>query len=159
MFEFPNWTDQIAAISTQPEYQNLTVSLIDPAQVTFTYDIDTGEEVLTNDGVFWTGQARLAAIRWGTNRENTETANANTEKAILVQFPHNQNFGTEGSPIYRIRRGIKMVVTASPDNPALLTYPFVCTSDIEGGHSAARTIEFAVDGDALVSDETVPEEP
>lgn len=159
MFQFPNWTDQIAAISTDSQYQNLTVSLIDPANVVSTYDIDTGEEELTNDGVFWSGQARLAAIRWGTNRENNATANASVEKAILVQFPQDPNFGTENAPVYRIRKGIKLKVTASAKNPALLTYLFVCTSDIEGGNIAARTIEFAADGDAVLSDEAVPEVP
>lgn len=158
MFEFPNWTDAIAEVTTLPQYQNATVVLVDPELVESTpYDPETGEEgVVTNNGVFWTGQARIAAIRWGVNRENTELANANTEKSIRVQFPQEQNFGTTPAPIYRIRRGIKMFVTACDKNPTLLTYPFVCTSDVQGSHTASRTIEFAVDGDAVVSGSILP---
>ncbi|MCK9599206.1 MAG: hypothetical protein M0R66_02690 [Candidatus Omnitrophica bacterium] len=156
MYEFPEWTDAIAAVTTAPEYQNATVVLVDPENVVSTYDIDTGVEVVTDNGVFWTGQARVAPIRWGVNRENTETANANTEKSVRVQFPKNQNFGTVPAPVYRVKRGIKMYVTACDDNPVLLTYVFVCTADVQGSNVASRTIEFAVDGDAVVSDSVLP---
>jgi hypothetical protein len=38
----------------------------------------------------------------------------------------------------------------SPDNPSLVERAFTCTSDIQGGAAASRTLEFSLDGDAAV---------
>ena len=156
------WTEEIAEVSTLPEFQNLTVKIIDPSKVEgLEYDIDTGVIKYTFDGTIWTGQARLVAIRWGVNRENSETANSNTIVSIQVQFPHDVNFDTEAEPRYLLQRGITMTIVESPGNSALLNRVFTVTSDIQSGATAARTIEFASSAEAVASTETPtePEEP
>ena len=150
VYQFKAWDAQIADITTRPEYQNIAIKLIDPTLVVETYDIATGITTVTNDGKFFTGPARLIAIRAGINRENTETTNSSTVTHIRIQFPRNQNFGTEMAPIYRIRRGIKLMVTSAPNNKALETMIFTCTSDLQGGSVASRTLEFSTDGDLVV---------
>ncbi len=144
------WNRRIAAISTRPKHQNIEVKLIDPDLVEEAYDVPTGTTVTTADGVLGTFRARLIDIRWGVNRENTETTNASTVTNIRVQFPFNQNFGTTLAPIYRIRRGVMLRVITSPDNPSLVERAFTCTSDVQGAAAASRTLEFALDGDAVV---------
>lgn len=136
-------------MSTLSEFQNIAVTLIDPAAVEQDYDIDTGETVTISDGEFWSGPARLIAVRWGVNRENSETANPDTQTSIQVQFPRNPNFGLPEAPLYRLVRGITLRVDEASENPALTSMVFTCTSDIQGGNAASRTIEFALSGDAL----------
>lgn len=148
-FNKPYW-QTIAEVSTQPEFQNVEVQLIDPSALTTdeNYDVETGEYTDTPEP-FWSGPARLVSQRWGVNRENSETANSNTRTSILLQFGYAQNFGTDDVPLHRIRRGTVMYVTECESNPALLTRVFTCTSDMQSGASAARTLEFETDGDAV----------
>ena len=145
-----SWNKRIAAISTRPKHQTLEVKLIDPALVEETYNITTGVTTVTADGVMRTFQARVIDVGWGATHENTVTTNASTVTTIRVQFPFNQNFGTVAAPIYRIRRGVMLKVLTSPDNPSLVERAFTCTSDIQGGAAASRTLEFSLDGDAAV---------
>lgn len=145
-----SWTEVIAKYSTAPEFQTLTVQLIDPATLTTdnNYNPETGlyTTIVTP---FWSGRARLVAVRWGTTRENVDTANPNTQTSITVQFGSIQNFGSSGAPMYRIKKGTVLYVTVSPRNPALLTRVFTCTSDMQSGDPAATTLEFESDGDAV----------
>lgn len=150
VYQFLTWDAQIAEETTKTKYQNIKVKLVDPTLVVETYDIATGNTVVTNDGSFWSGQARLIAIRAGINRENSETTNSSTVTHIRIQFPRSQNFGTISAPIYRIKRGTKLMVTDAPDNKALETMIFTCTSDIQGGAVASRTLEFSTDSDLAV---------
>lgn len=142
MFEFPEtWTDEIAELTTDPEYQNATVRIYDPSLVTETYDISTGVWNVTGNGDLYSGQARVVDIRWGVNRENSDTGNPTTIKNIRVQLPKNI--------LGRLKRGMKMVVTSCTDNPSLETFLFSVSTDIQGSNAASRTIEFAVDGDLV----------
>lgn len=143
--QFPtHWTDEIARVSTSPEFQDLSVRLIDPLLVEQEYDIDSGKYEVTEDGEIWTGRARLVAIRWGVNRENSETANSDTISSILVQFPQNETFG--GYTI--LPRGTFLLVDNAPRNPSLVGRIFTVTSDLQSGATAARTVEFAASSDA-----------
>lgn len=93
MYEFAeDWLDEITEISTLPEFQNATVTLIDPDLVVETEDLETGEYTLIFSGEVWSGQTRLIAMRTGVNRLNEDSLNADTQTPILVQFPTNQNF-------------------------------------------------------------------
>ena len=95
MYEFPTeWPDEIAEVSTDPEYQNALVTLIDPERVVDgEYDTETGEYgPVTDDGSVWHGRARLIGVRWGVTRLNEDTWNADTQTAIRAQFPYNPNF-------------------------------------------------------------------
>ena len=145
-----SWTEVIAKYSTAPEFQTLRVQLIDPATLTTddNYNPETGLYTTTVTP-FWSGPARLVSVRWGSVRENAETANPNTQTSILVQFGSVQNFGSPSVPRYRIKTGTVMYVTVAPQNPALLTRVFTCTSDMQSGDTAATTLEFESAGDAV----------
>lgn len=52
---------------------------------------------------------------------------------------------------YRLRRGIVLRVDSSPRNRSLEQMVFTCSSDLQGGAAASRTVQFALDGDAQVS--------
>lgn len=141
MYEFSEWTDEIAEVSEQ--YQNATVTVFDPSQVTKEWI--GGEWVVTGDGTVVTGQARIMPMRWGVNRENTDIANSETATAILVQFAKKS--------VDRLPRGSKMRVDECEDNPTLETYLFSLTSGLQGSNAASRTFEFAVSGDLVVNDD------
>lgn len=149
MYEFPTeWPDEIAEVSTLPEYQNATVTLIDPDLVVETYDTETGEYTVESDGEVWSGQARIIGVRWGVNRLNEDTWNADTQTSIRVQFPRDPELLD-----YRIRRGVVLRVDECVRNPVLQTYVLTATSDLQGSNSAARTVQFAMSSDAEVSND------
>lgn len=145
MYQFPDtFEDEIAEVSTDEEYQNATVRLIDPSLVTGgVYDVetDTYSEEDASSAVLWAGRARIIGVRWGVNRENNDTGNSSTLTTIRVQFPK--------SAIGRTKRGCLMTVTSCESNPTLETYLFKTTSDLQGSHAASRTLEFSVDGDYI----------
>lgn len=146
MYEFPNeWTDEISDISTLPEYQNATVTLIDPTQVVRgEFNIDEGVRgEATDDGSFWTGQARIISVRSGVNRLNEDTWNADNQVPVRAQFPRDV--------FQRIRKGFIMRVDSCPRNPVLEQYVYTVTFDLQGSNSASRTVHFGVSGDAAVS--------
>lgn len=146
VYQFPTeWPDEIAAISTLPEFQTATIRIVDPSLVTSpddAYDIATNEFNYVGDGDVYTGQARIIAPRWGSDLGGTGATNAFTETTVRVQLPY-QGVG-------RVRKGFKMFVDAAPRNPALVGLVFVCTSDFQGASAAARTLQFKLDGDSKV---------
>lgn len=150
MYQIGSWTEQIADISE--DYQNLVVELTDPEKVDKDYDIATGGYTVIDDGSLGQFPARLVTVRRAVNRENSETTNPDTITSITVQFPRKQNFGTDDSPVYRLSRGVTLTVVQTGDNPALASRVFRLVSDVQGGHAASRTIEFAVSGDAGADD-------
>ena len=153
MYQFTDdWAQEIADESTRSEYQNATVSLIDPALVVSTYDIATGVTTTTDDGVVWIGQARIIDVRWGTNRENSDTLNADTNVSVRVQFPSDPDFSRSGvDGEYMVRRGMKLKVISSPRNRSLERRIMACTSDIQGSMAASRTVQFSTDVDSVIA--------
>lgn len=149
MYSFDEWASEIAAVTTLPEFQNATVTLIDPTVEGegIEYDFESGDWVEEPDaGVIGTTRARLISIRWGVNRENKEVANSSTLKAVRVQFPNDVDF-----ILTRIRRGTVLRVDESP-NPTLVSGRFVCMSDLQGSHMASRTVEFEWNSDVVLED-------
>lgn len=145
-FESEDWTAQIHAVSTQPRFQKSKIriedySLIDPGE----YDVDTGTYTEpTGNPVVYEGQARMIGIRWGTFTGGESQANATTLSAIRVQIPK-----TDGTTV-RVKRGCKIFVLDSPNNPALNGLILTITSDLQGSSAAARTFEAALDADTTV---------
>ncbi len=142
MYEFKDWAEEIAAVTTAQEFQNCTVSISDPSLATIVDDPDSDELTYTGDTEVYAGPARVVGVRWGVNRENNQTNNATTLTSVRVQLANNATG--------RLKRGMKMKVTDCATNPVLETYWFTLTSDFQGSHVASRTLEFAVDGDAVV---------
>lgn len=151
-FESEDWTAPIHAVSTQPRFQKSRIriedhSLIVPGE----YDVDTGTYTEpTGDPVVYEGQARLIGIRWGTFTGGESQANATTLSAIRVQVPKTPDTTA------RIKRGCKIFVLDSPNNPALNGLILTITSDLQGSSAAARTFEAALDADTTVVSSGVP---
>lgn len=152
-FESEDWTAPIHAVSTQPRFQKSSIriedySLIVPGE----YDVDTGIYTEpTGDPVVYEGQARLIGIRWGTFTGGESQANATTLSAIRVQIPKTPD------TTVRVKRGCKIFVIDSPNNPALNGLILTITSDLQGSSAAARTFEAALDADTPVVSSGVPQ--
>jgi len=153
-FESEDWTAPIHAVSTQPRFQKSLIriedhSLINPGE----YDVDTGTYTEpTGDPVVYEGQARLIGIRWGTFTGGESQANATTLSAIRVQIPK------ADETTVRVKRGCKIFVLESPNNPALNGLILTITSDLQGSSAAARTFEAALDADTTVVSSGVPQD-
>ena len=141
-----DWAQEVADVSTLPEFQTATVRLEDPSLLVPTgeYDIETGTQEFTGDPVIYRGQARIIGVRWGVESGGESQANAKTVKAIRIQFLYNA--------VGRVRKGFVLYVEDGGRNPNLENYLFTGASDIQGSASAARTVEFYVDSDVEVQD-------
>ena len=135
-----SYADEIAAVSTQPEYQRATIRIEDSSLVTSTYDIETGKWTLVGDPVVYSGQARIIGVRWGVQSGGESQANATTISAIRVQVPQHA--------VGRVKKGCKVFVESAP-NTVLQGYVFTVTSDMQGSSDAARTFECALDIDSI----------
>jgi len=135
-----HWTDEIAEISTLPEFQNSSIEILDPS-IEGEYDIYTGEWTYpSGTRTIYTGRARIKAIRWGVTYGGEGQANAKTVTAIRVQVPK--------EAVGKVLKGAAVTVTASDDNDSLEGTRFVVTSGFQGSAQASRTFEASVDGDA-----------
>lgn len=146
-FSTPNWADEIAKVSTRPEYQQARIRIEDPSLVTKEYIFETGKWEITGDSVIYpvgdeNGQARIIGVRWGVFTGGESQANASTITAIRIQIPQHA--------VGRVRKGFKVFVESAP-NPILSQYIFVVTSDMQGSSDAARTFEAALDIDTEVT--------
>ena len=143
-FGTDNWADEIAEVSTQPEFQRAVIRIEDPSLLTQkSYDIETGEWTITGDPVIYpvgdeTGQARVIGVRWGVQSGGESQANATTISAIRVQVPQHA--------VGRVKKGCKVTVESAP-NLVLTSYTFTVTSDMQGSSDASRTFECALDID------------
>lgn len=152
-FESEDWTAPIHAVSTQSRFQKSRIriedhSLIVPGE----YYVDSGTYTEpTGDPVVYEGQARLVGIRWGTFTGGESQANATTLSAIRVQIPKTPD------TTVRVKRGCKIFVIDSPNNPALNGLILTITSDLQGSSAAARTFEAALDADTTVVSSGVPQ--
>lgn len=143
-FGTDNWADEIAEISTQPEFQSAQIRIGDPSILTSkTYDIETGKWTITGDPVVYEGQARIIGVRWGVQSGGESQANATTISAIRVQIPQHA--------VGRVKRGCKVFVESAP-NLVLSSYLFTVTSDMQGSSAASRTFECSLDIDVERAD-------
>jgi len=151
MYQFTSdWAQEIAEISTLPQFQTATVRLEDPSLVTTEYDVETGEYVTTGDPVLYEGRARVIGINRGAFQSNEGQANPTTITAVRVQLPreYERNGVTIPTGSIRVQKGCILYVTSAPRQPVLVNNVFTATSDFQGATSAARTLEFALDGDS-----------
>lgn len=141
-----DWPDAIARISTQPRFQKSQIRIEDHSLITQgEYDVETGTySESSGDPTVYEGQARLIGIRWGTFTGGESQANATTLSAIRVQIPKTPE------TTVRVKRGCKIFVLDSPNNPALNGLILTITSDLQGSSAAARTFEAALDADVEV---------
>jgi hypothetical protein len=141
-FATENWADQIASVSTRPEFQRAVIRIEDRSLLTQEdYDIETGGWTVVGDPVVYSGQARVIGVRWGVQSGGESQANATTLSAIRVQIPQRA--------VGRVKKGCKVFVESAP-NPVLQNYVFTVTSDMQGSSDAARTFECSLDIDVQV---------
>lgn len=141
------WNDAIAEVSTREEFQTARIRIEDPSLLVKDYDIATGKWTITGDADIYpvgdeTGQARIIGVRWGVQSGGESQANATTVTAIRIQIPQHA--------VGRVKRGLKVHVTSSPENLTLTNYVFTVNSDMQGSASAARTFECSLDVDYQV---------
>lgn len=140
-----NWYDEIAAESTKAEYQTAVIRIEDPSLVTYgEYDVETGKQEVTGDPVIYPtgdgdGRARIIGVRWGVFSGGESQANAKTISSVRVQIPKDA--------VDRVKKGCKVFIESTPENPALEGLMLTVTSDFQGASSASRTLECALDGD------------
>lgn len=140
MYDFGNWPDRIAAVSNRPEFNRATIEIIDPTQVTSSYDIDTGEWAITGDGriTFADGtqqtSSRVIGIRSERDVSGASTGNPDAAKAMRVAFPYE---------VYpdRIYKDWQVRVIDSPRNPGLTSYVYVVRADEMNSNRAGHVLE------------------
>lgn len=141
-FAVENWADEVAEVSTLPEFQRAVIRIEDRSLLTQEdYDIETGEWTVVGDPVVYSGQARVIGVRWGVQSGGESQANATTLSAIRVQIPQRA--------AGRVKKGCKVYVESAP-NTVLTSYIFTVTSDMQGSSDAARTFECSLDIDVQV---------
>jgi len=147
-FAVDNWADEIAKVSTQPQYQRAIIRIEDSSLLTQSdYDLETGEWTFEGDPVIYPvgdedGRARIIGVRWGVQSGGESQANATTISAIRVQIPQHA--------VGRVKKGCKVFVESAP-NLVLSSYIFTVTSDMQGSSPAARTFECSLDIDVKVA--------
>lgn len=132
------WTDDIAEISTLPEFQNATV------EITFAtsdgeYDIETGQGGNRVIETLYSGQARVIAVRTSVFRQAAAQMNSHVSEFVRVQIPKNATG--------RVLTGTVVRITSAPDTPALEGRRLMVNSDFHGASSASRTLECGYDND------------
>lgn len=134
------WTDHIADVTGSPEYQTVTVQIVDPS-VKGVYDIktDTWSYPDGEPPVVYEDRARLIFPRWGVFSGGESQANSKTNLVARLQIPQHS--------VGRIRRGFVVKVLAAPRNPSLVGQQGRITSDAQGGDAATRTFECSWDSD------------
>lgn len=140
-----DWAEEIAEVSTRPEFQTSEIEIVDPSLIETEWDFETGDEIVTGDGVIYAGRARVIGISGGNN-QNGAQYNPTTLIGVRVQIPR------EGTTSLEVRKGMTARVTSAPRQPRLMDYVFTAVSDFQGSSSAARTFEFFVDGDSVHGD-------
>lgn len=141
------WNDAIVEVSTREEFQTARIRIEDPSLLVKGYDLETGKWTITGDAVVYpladeNGQARIIGVRWGVQSGGESQANATTISAIRIQVPQHV--------VGRVKRGLKVHVTSSPQNPTLTNFVFTVNSDMQGSAAAARTFECSLDLDYQV---------
>jgi hypothetical protein len=131
-----SWEAEIAAVSERSDFQNATITVIDPSALTTTYDFETNAYTVTGDGVLYEGQARIQPQR-GAADSQFMVADPSASKGILVQVP--------SSELSLVRRGFQVRVTDGGRNPNLEQYLFTVVADVNSSHMASHTFECVVD--------------
>lgn len=149
-FSSKAWTDEIAELSTLPEFQNASIEIWDPS-ITGTYDVVTGEwtHPEDEDPILYEGRARVRDLRWGVFSGGEAQFNTKSLSTIRVQVPKNA--------VGRLPAGASVIVRECDDHPALVGVIFAVTDGFQGGAQAARTFEASVDSDAELVEPVEPD--
>jgi hypothetical protein len=143
-----NWADAIAEVSERPEFQRASIRIAQPAEPVDPdedyYNPETGEFEYPEDVNLYEGRARIMPIR--ESSDDMGGINRTTVIGIRVQIPR-------ADANFRIRRGIRIFVDASPDNPSLVSRVFTVSDDYQGSSAASRTVMAYADmDDSVVAD-------
>lgn len=131
-----DWGQEIAEISTRPEYQTgrvrITSSDIEDQGV---YDIDTGE---WSEGmgtvILYEGQARFVPIRWGVDARDTHLFNASTTTRLRVQVP-------ESELPDEVPRGSLVTILEAPFAPHMVGATSVVVGGVQNSSNGSRNLE------------------
>lgn len=141
MYTFPSWQDEIAQVSTDPEFQNAAVVIYIPAHGGV-YDVDTGEyDDETEAELIYEGRCRVVGLR--SARGETVAGNPDSLKPVRIQLP---------SIPTRMPDNTKAYFTDGGRNANLTSYVFNVNSDFNSSHVAAYTLELTVSMDAADED-------
>lgn len=139
------WTTEIADISTQVEYMNAVVNIVDPQLVTYSgaWDIDTNTPpTVINDGVIARGIS--ARVNWPLRAvadPGTKDGNPTEVRPGRMSIPWSQYSGP-------LRTGLQVHVIDGGDNPDLPRYVMRIEEAINASDAAARVMKVAIDGEA-----------
>lgn len=137
-----DWAEEIAKISTRPEFQTAEITIRDPRLDETTIDYDTGEMIVTPGPPVYEGRARVIGLGRPSTQDGGQM-NLSSVVGVRVQVPR------EGTTDLVVRKGMILSVTSAPRQPRLMDYVFTAVGDFQGSSSAARTFEFAVDQDSV----------
>lgn len=130
------WADAIGVVSD--EYKNATISLLNPALVTSTFDVDTNAFVQTGDPVVQADiAARIQPVRLAVDTRAASTGNPSSEVRLRVQIPRTAYSG-------KIQRGWQVLVTAADRNPELENYLLVVDAVVNSSWRASITVEATI---------------
>lgn len=140
MLSFSSWETDIASITELAEYQNATIQITDPSQLTTTYSYDSNEYTVTGDGLVYDGQARIQPNRSAREENSNPVQDPNSAKAVLVQIPSTE--------VVTIKRGFQVRVTDGGRNSSLENMLFTVVADVNSSHMASHTFECVVNVEA-----------
>ena len=142
MLDFGSWSDAIGR--TSDLYKNATITLLNPALVTTTFDVNTNLPVVVGDGIVVANiPARIQPVRLSVDSAAGATNNATGEVRLRIQIPRNAYSG-------RIARGWHVKVTQADRNPSLTRYLFFVDSNINSSWRASNTIEVTTNVENVV---------
>ena len=121
-----SWAQQIADVSSRPEFMNATIQL------------RIGTTVLVET------RARIIGVRSQEDVSSPSSGTATGTKAIRVQFPF------EAYP-ERVERGVLVRVVDGGRNPALEARLIVVEADNMSSQRASHTLECAMDIEAVAT--------
>lgn len=144
MYQFDtDWAQEIADISTLPEFQNASVVLFVPGEASYN---DDDEYVVNDPTLIYKGRCRVVGLRSAFN--DIQAGNPDSLKPVRVQLP-------EVPP--RMPENTQAYFTDGGRNANLTSYVFNVNSDFNSSHVAAYTLELTVSMDAVDND--LPEFP
>lgn len=138
MFGAINWADEIAEVTTDPEFQTATIRIF-RVKIAGEWDMETNIRTGQVIETVYDGQARLVPVRWSTFQQAAASMNTRAEQSIRIQIPKDA--------VSRALTGWMVEVTAAPRNPGLVGRTLKVQADFQGSSSAARTFDCAYDND------------
>ena len=118
-----NWAQEIADVSSLPEFQNATITLYSGGSVI------TGAENM---------RARIIGVRSTLDVNGRQSGDATGSKALRIQFPY------ESYPS-RVERGTRVRIVDGGRNPAMEDYLVTVDSDNMSSQRASHTLDCTVD--------------